>query len=86
MKKKIMRSVALAAVAIVLILLLGMAGFSLLLESDRGRLLLQSTANRSIQGSVFWSDERYSLWRGEIELREAVLRSAEGDDIAGFDR
>lgn len=86
MKQNIRRAVAVTALAVLLTAVAALAGISFFLESDRGQRLVQSRINEAVTGSLSWSQARYSLWRGELEIRNFVLHDSENKTIAGFDR
>jgi translocation and assembly module TamB len=61
-------------------------GVFLYLNTAHGQKFIQETASRNIPGSMTWDYGRLSFLKGEIEVKNAVIKGPDNDGIAGFDR
>jgi translocation and assembly module TamB len=74
-------------IAIVPVLIgLVLAGFLFYLETNHAQSLIQAKVNETIPGAISWGRFRFSLLKGELELRDVVLKDPTKDLLAGFDR
>lgn len=72
-----------AVIAVFLFLLIGAR---LYLNTDRAQQQLQAKVNQAIPGTIIWSGSRLSLWRGEVELHNVLLRSRTNDKLVELNR
>ncbi|MBW2636103.1 MAG: hypothetical protein JRC86_01020, partial [Deltaproteobacteria bacterium] len=49
-------------------------GVSLYLNTTHGQKSIQATVNKNIPGSVTWDYGRLSFMKGEIEVKNAVIK------------
>ncbi len=63
-----------------------LALFVLYLKTDHAQQLIQAKIDSAIPGRVTWKSFRFSLSKGEFELKEVKLKSPSDDELAGFDR
>jgi autotransporter translocation and assembly factor TamB len=68
---------------LVVVLLVGVLFY---LKTDHARRLIQSKVNKAIPGTISFEGFRFSLLKGEFEVRNALLKGPSDDELAGFDR
>lgn len=72
-----------AVIAVFLFLLISVR---LYLNTDRAQQQLQAKVNQAISGTIIWSGSRLSLWRGEVELHNVLLRAPTNDKLVELNR
>ncbi|MDM8525097.1 translocation/assembly module TamB domain-containing protein [Desulfococcaceae bacterium HSG8] len=60
--------------------------FLFYLETDHAQNFIRSKVNQAIPGTILWKKFRFSLLRGRFELKNALLKSPSGEELAGFER
>ena len=73
------------AVVFGIIIFMVMGGY-LYLNSPPGQKYIQTTINKNIPGSISWEYGRVSVLKGEIEIKNGLIKEPGNGDIAGFDR
>ncbi len=72
-----------AVIAVFLFLLIGAR---LYLNTDRAQQQLQAKVNQAIPGTIIWSGSCLSLWRGEVELHNVLLKAPTNDKLVELNR
>jgi len=72
-----------AVIAVFLFLLIGVR---LYLNTDRAQQQLQAKVNQAISGTITWSKSRLSVWKGEVELHNVLLRGPTNDMLVELNR
>ncbi len=67
--------------AVIAVFLFFLIGARLYLDTDRARQQIQTKINQAIPGTIIWSGSRLSLWGGEIELHNVLLRAPTNDKL-----
>jgi translocation and assembly module TamB len=61
-------------------------GVFLYLNTAHGQKFIQETAGKNIPGSITWDSGRLSFLKGEIEVKNALIKGPDNEVVAGFDR
>lgn len=80
--RRIFISLGILSGLIVLLLVVG----RFYIETDHARRLIQAKIDEMIPGAISFEQFRFSLLKGEFELKKGLLKDPAGDELAGFDR
>ncbi len=67
-------------------LLLGVLGIQLYLNTKQVKEKIQARVNQAIPGTLTWQTNRFSVFRGEMELRHVLLTGTGNDTVIELDR
>ena len=67
--------------AIIVVFLFLLIGVKLYFNTDGGRQWIQANASEAIPGTITWSNSRLSVWGGEVELHNVLLRAPTNDKL-----
>jgi translocation and assembly module TamB len=85
MKRRI-RQASIGAALFFGITMVILIGVFLYLNTAHGQKFIQETAGKNIPGSIKWDYGRLSFLKGEIEVKNALIKGPDNDVVAGFDR
>lgn len=63
-----------------------LAGFIFFLKTDYAQQFIQTKINEKIPGTLLFGKAKFSLLKGELELKNVLIKSPSGIELAGFDR
>ncbi|MBW1899358.1 MAG: hypothetical protein JRI61_09905, partial [Deltaproteobacteria bacterium] len=81
-KKKIFA----ACIVCVVLLFLCLFGARIYLETDHARLFVMTAINKNIPGTISWSENRFSFFRGGIDLTNVLLKGPTCDHLIALER
>jgi translocation and assembly module TamB len=82
--KRIAKRCFIGAVICLCIVLVFLAGVCVYLNTDHARDLIQGKVNGVIPGKISFSDFRFSLFKGELALKNVKLKDRHNGEIAGL--
>jgi len=72
--------------AVIVVLLFLSIGVTLYFDTDGAQQRIQTKISKAIPGTITWSDSRLSVWGGEVELHNVLLRGATNDTLFELNR
>ncbi len=72
--------------AVIVVFLFLLVGVRLYLNTDRAQQRIQTKISQTIPGTITWSDSRISVWGGEVELHNVLLRGPTNNKLFELNR
>lgn len=83
---KILKRLSIVVGFILAAVFLAMLGIQLYLNTEQAREKIQFMVNQSIPGTVAWESDRFSILRGEIQLKHVRLTGPHNQKVMVLDR
>ena len=83
---KILKWLSIVIGFILMVVAFGMLGIQFYLNTEQAKEKIQAKINQEIPGTLTWRSDRFSLLRGEMELKHVLLTGPDHNKVIELDR